>query len=201
MAPERLTGDVSGASDQYALGCIAYELLTGRKPFIADNVLEVLRKQKQEIPTPLRQFVPEISPAIEQVVLTSLAKERRERFASVAEFAGALEQATKGPRSSLLLSTFRFATEKLGTKSPNSTVLFQSSIRSYEEHKDFFVTYHRADRFWAEWIAWQLEDAEYTTILPAGLSCWNGFLCRNTESLCKSKAYYSCVVTTLFCYS
>ena len=50
MAPERLTGDVSGASDQYALGCIAYELLTGRKPFIADNVLEVLRKQKQEIP-------------------------------------------------------------------------------------------------------------------------------------------------------
>jgi len=167
MAPERLAGDVSGASDQYALGCIAYELLTGRKPFIADNVLEVLRKQKQEIPTPLRQLVPEISPAIEQVVLTSLAKDRRQRFASVAEFAGALERATKGPRTSLLLSTFRFATGKLGTKSPISTVLFQSSIGSYEELKDFFVTYHHADRFWAEWIAWQLEDAGYTTILPA----------------------------------
>src|ERR671928_84442 len=38
---------------------------------------------------------------------------------------------------------------------------------SAEPRKDFFISYNRADRAWAEWIAWQLEDAGYTTVLQA----------------------------------
>jgi TIR domain len=47
-----------------------------------------------------------------------------------------------------------------------------------ELHKDFFISYSHADHRWAEWIAWQLEEAGYSTILQAwdfqtgGISCW-----------------------------
>lgn len=168
MAPEQWDGDVSTAVDQYALGCVAYELFTGRHPFMADNVLEVLRQQKQETPVPLRHFAPELSPQLERVVLMSLAKERGQRFANIADFAAALESAAKGSsRGSLLSSTFKFAREKLTKNAPASTILFPSSREAEQDLKDFFVAYHKADRFWAEWIAWQLEDAGYTTILPA----------------------------------
>src|ERR671929_1371187 len=39
--------------------------------------------------------------------------------------------------------------------------------RPAEPRKDFFISYNRADRAWAEWIAWQLEEAKYTTVLQA----------------------------------
>lgn len=170
MAPEQIDSQVSKESDQYALGCIAYELFTGRRPFHAETPLSFLYKHATEPPTPPRHWNPEIPPHIEYAILKALAKKPSDRHLSVAAFIRLLcmppEEAldiTSSYTTSLSNSSME---EILSTKSPASTVLFQSSITNKEERKDYFVTYHNADRFWAEWIAWHLEEAGYTTILP-----------------------------------
>lgn len=89
MAPEQLQGRPQPASDQYALGTVIYEWLCGRTPFTG-TYAEVAIQQQQATPPPLRQFVPSISPDVEQVVLTALAKDSKSRFASIEAFSNAL---------------------------------------------------------------------------------------------------------------
>ena len=108
MAPEQLQGKPRPASDQYSLGVVVYEWLSGERPFNGAFV-EIASQQMLTPPPPLYNRVPGISPAIEQVVLTALAKEPQKRFASVQAFATALEQACIGiqpgsPTSPELLS-------------------------------------------------------------------------------------------------
>jgi serine/threonine protein kinase/tetratricopeptide (TPR) repeat protein len=94
MAPEQITGKPRPASDQYALGIVLYEWLCGERPFNGPFA-EVASKQVITPPPLLHERVPEISPAVEIVVLTALAKEPQQRFATVQAFANALEQASK----------------------------------------------------------------------------------------------------------
>jgi serine/threonine protein kinase len=96
MAPEQFDGHVSRRSDQYALGCISYELFTGRKPFQAHNTGILIQKHKYENPIPLRQLNPQIPLHIEQAVLKTLAKILYYRFENVSQFITALQ----GPSSS-----------------------------------------------------------------------------------------------------
>jgi serine/threonine protein kinase len=96
MAPEQLQGKPHPASDQYALGVSVYEWLTGTPPFHG-SLHEIASQHILVPPPPLRQKVPTLSPAVEEVVLTALAKDHHQRFASVRAFARALEEAsTKG---------------------------------------------------------------------------------------------------------
>lgn len=92
MAPEQIQGKPCPASDQYALGVVTYEWLTGTRPF-QGSPLEILIHHISSPPPPLREHVLALSPEIEQVVLTALAKDPKQRFASVQAFATALEQA------------------------------------------------------------------------------------------------------------
>ncbi len=94
MAPEQLRGKPRPASDQYSLGIVIYEWLTGARPF-QGSFAEIASQHLFEPPPPLREKLPTISPAVEQVVLRALAKDPRERFASVQDFAAAFEQASK----------------------------------------------------------------------------------------------------------
>jgi serine/threonine protein kinase len=92
MAPEQLEGKPQAASDQYALGVVVYEWLCGERPFSGSpwSIIE----QHVQVPAPaLRMHLPTISPIVESVVLTALAKDPAQRFASVQAFATALEQA------------------------------------------------------------------------------------------------------------
>ncbi len=93
MAPEQFKGQVSKKSDQYALACIAYELLTGQQLFIADDPYTMGFKHIYEQPIDPSELNPDISPAIEEVILKALAKNRDERFATVAEFVQILQNA------------------------------------------------------------------------------------------------------------
>jgi serine/threonine protein kinase len=90
MAPEQLQGKPRRASDQYALGIIVYEWLCGDRPFHG-TFTELFSQHLLVPPPPLREKVPTISPAVEQVVLTALEKDAHKRFASVQDFANALE--------------------------------------------------------------------------------------------------------------
>ena len=94
MSPEQLRGKPRPASDQYALGIVVYEWLTGVRPFTG-SFSEVASQHIFEPPPPIHEKLPTISPAVEEVVMTALAKDPHQRFASVRSFANALEQASK----------------------------------------------------------------------------------------------------------
>ncbi|MGH2509543.1 MAG: protein kinase domain-containing protein, partial [Ktedonobacteraceae bacterium] len=93
MAPEQFRGMLSKESDQYALGCIAYELFTGQKPFTASDFLALGYLHATEAPTPPTHYNPQLPNYIEQALLQALAKQRAERHASVAAFITALNTA------------------------------------------------------------------------------------------------------------
>ncbi len=94
MAPEQIEGHPRVASDQYALAVVVYEWLCGERPF-EGSVTEIIVKHLSMPPPPLRERLPTISPEVERVVLRALAKDSKERFASVQEFATALEDASQ----------------------------------------------------------------------------------------------------------
>jgi len=93
MAPEQGLGQiVDGRADVYSLAIVFYELVTGRKPFIADTPLAVLFKQMNDpLPRPI-SLVPELPEAVEQVILKALAKQPEDRFKGMSEFAVALHK-------------------------------------------------------------------------------------------------------------
>jgi serine/threonine protein kinase/Tol biopolymer transport system component len=98
MAPEQFQGTSHPATDQYALGVVVYEWLCGDRPFHG-TFTELYSQHMFVPPPPLREKVPGISQCIEAVVMTALAKNPQQRFASVLDFANALEQACKSEPS------------------------------------------------------------------------------------------------------
>lgn len=90
MAPEQFSGSVDEASDQYALGCLAYELLTGQVPFAGAAFSTISAKHLKEPPVPLSHYVPALPPALEDAVLKTLEKDPLQRYGSVAFFLQAL---------------------------------------------------------------------------------------------------------------
>ncbi len=94
MAPEQIHAHPRPASDQYALGVVAYEWLAGERPF-SGSYMEVAVKQTLAAPPSLSEKVPALLPALEHVVLRALAKEPKERYPTVEAFALALEEACR----------------------------------------------------------------------------------------------------------
>jgi serine/threonine-protein kinase len=97
MAPEQATNKlVDARADIYALGVVFYEMVTGRKPFIADTPMATLIMHARDpLPRP-RQFVPDLPQSVENILLKALAKDPQNRFQSMDEFAKALEGALGG---------------------------------------------------------------------------------------------------------
>jgi predicted ATPase/DNA-binding CsgD family transcriptional regulator len=103
MAPEQIQAYPGPASDQYALGIVVYEWLSGDRPFHG-SLSEIAIKHALTPPPSLCEKVPTIPPAVEHVVLKALAKDPKERFASVRAFAMALEEACKAESSGRTLA-------------------------------------------------------------------------------------------------
>src|SRR5205807_7293707 len=93
-APEQFRNEARLASDQYSLGIVVYEWLCGTPPFSGD-FWQLAYQHRDVPPSPLREKNSSLPPAVEQVVLTALAKDPKQRFASVQAFAATLEQAGK----------------------------------------------------------------------------------------------------------
>ncbi len=98
MSPEQINGKPRPASDQYALAIVAYEWLCGDTPFHG-SFTELCTQHMYATPPSLRAKNPHISPELDQVLQTALAKDPHLRFGSVQAFANAFGQAAQAGKT------------------------------------------------------------------------------------------------------
>ncbi len=97
LAPEQAQGEViTPRTDLYAVGVMLYEMLTGRTPFEGDSAVSIALAHVNNEPRSPRSIVPEISPALDAVVMRALAKRPSDRFADADAFLAALADAKRG---------------------------------------------------------------------------------------------------------
>lgn len=85
-SPEQIAGDpIDHRSDLYSLGVILYAMLTGRRPFIAENMAGYLEAHRGQAPTAPSALMPDVPPVLERVCLRLLAKSPKDRFQSASE--------------------------------------------------------------------------------------------------------------------
>jgi eukaryotic-like serine/threonine-protein kinase len=101
VSPEQAAGrPVTPASDLYSLGCVLYECLACRPPFVGPSVLAVALQHYNDHPPPLRSRMPSVHPAVERVVMRALEKDPARRFESAPEMDSAWVEASSRDASS-----------------------------------------------------------------------------------------------------
>ena len=99
LSPEQARGEkLTASSDLYSLGVVMFEMLAGRPPFIGPTAVSIAMQHASTYPPSLRQFNPNVPPALEQIVGKVLEKEPGDRFLSAAEMQQALRKCEKDLR-------------------------------------------------------------------------------------------------------
>jgi serine/threonine-protein kinase len=97
LSPEQARGEnVDARSDLYSTGCVLFELLCGRPPFLGDSPVSVAYQHVRE-PAPVpSSFAPDVPPALDRVVMRALAKDRNARYSTAQDFLADLAAVSQG---------------------------------------------------------------------------------------------------------
>ncbi|MGW7578663.1 protein kinase domain-containing protein [Streptomyces sp. NPDC054765] len=96
LAPEQINGgETDHRTDLYAVGCLLYELLTGRPPYTGDSPFSVMHQHLAAEPMPPSRLRPDLPPAVDAVIVQALRKAREHRFASASTMHEALDEAAR----------------------------------------------------------------------------------------------------------
>ncbi len=124
LSPEQARGEtVDARSDLYSAGCLLFELITGRPPFVADSPVAVAYQHVREAPRTPSTYNPAVPESVDRVVMHALSKDRENRYQSALEFRNDVEAARTGRRVSAFVpeaSPDQMATEYLAP-APAST--------------------------------------------------------------------------------
>jgi serine/threonine-protein kinase len=136
FSPEQARGEaIDARTDLYSTGVVLYELLTGRPPFRGDTAVAVAYQHISEAPVPPNALTPEISPALNAVVMRALAKNKDERFQTASDFKTDLDIASTGKVPDRAPSGDDFNATLFGV-SPNSTAASSATLRRLAEDSD-----------------------------------------------------------------
>nr|MCU0622856.1 serine/threonine protein kinase [Gemmatimonadaceae bacterium] len=173
MAPEQFAGqNVGPASDQYALGAVAYECLVGAPPFTGETIAEVMKGHLFDEPVPVRTRRADCPAAIADVVMRMLAKSPAQRFASledVGQRLGSGAAAADAPIREALGALAR-ASDPLtprGTTGPQATAIFDGQVPPTLARREVSVPVRPRGVRW-------LAAAGAVAIVAALLRVWQG---------------------------
>ncbi|WP_029253881.1 Stk1 family PASTA domain-containing Ser/Thr kinase [Paraoerskovia marina] len=97
LSPEQARGEtVDARSDLYSTGCLFYEMLTGRPPFVGDSPVAVAYQHVRETPLKPSDVAPDVPEVLDRITLKALAKDRTDRYSSAGEFRADLDAASRG---------------------------------------------------------------------------------------------------------
>jgi eukaryotic-like serine/threonine-protein kinase len=92
VSPEQVVAQaLDGRSDQYSLGCVLYEALTGERPFRGDSPVATATARLERAPLPLRSYRPDLPRGLDVAVARAIERDPERRFSTLADFAEALE--------------------------------------------------------------------------------------------------------------
>lgn len=132
MSPEQVIGgEVDGRADQYSLGVVLFQMLTGTTPFQGETPMQIASQQLHMAPPVPRSLRSDLPEAAERVLLRAMSKRPEERFSSAQEFAQAFRAALTEPsyqnnlglQSSLSISTNRNGLLSAGLANENTSTL------------------------------------------------------------------------------
>jgi beta-lactam-binding protein with PASTA domain/predicted Ser/Thr protein kinase len=133
LSPEQARGEtVDSRSDIYSTGCLLFELLTGRPPFVGDSPFSVAYQHVREQAEPPSRFNPELEPALDAIVMKALAKRVDERYQSATEMLADIRRYLDGHPVG---APAPVVAPPVAAAEPEGTSIFRGPVAEYDQSK------------------------------------------------------------------